>query len=72
MQVKTPEASQVTNFHVASVSLVKFLVHQKGERAFTSFLRDTSRYGAASAVQRQYGVSDLAQLDQVWKESVLR
>ena len=72
MQVKTPDASQVTSFHVASLSLVKFLVHQKGERAFTSFLRDASRYGTAKAVQRQYGVSDLARLDEVWRQSVLR
>lgn len=65
-----PPAERVTGFAVASVSLVEFLVRWKGERAFTTFLRDMKRYGPDAAVKRQYAAADANQLDQLWRKNV--
>jgi len=64
-------ATNVTAFHVESVSLVEFLVRWQGEKAFTAFLRDAQRYGVESAFKRQYGVKDFQQLETEWKKNVL-
>jgi hypothetical protein len=66
-------AEQVTGFYVESVSLVEFLVRLKGEKAFTSFLRDSERYGVEAALGRQYsdhGIKDSESLQQVWLRSL--
>ena len=54
-----------------SSSLVAFLVKSKGEKAFTTFLRDAQRYGLAAALKRQYGVADARQLGDAWMQSEL-
>lgn len=66
-----PPADRVTGFLVQSVSLVEFLVKWKGEKAFTTFLRDTQRYGQEAALKRQYGVTDAGQLQEVWRQNAL-
>jgi len=59
-------AQSVTGFYVESVSLVDFLVRAKGEKAFTTFLRDAQRYGAEAAIKRQYGYADVRELETAW------
>jgi hypothetical protein len=70
-ELKAPPAERLTAFTVESVSLVAYLVKAKGERAFTAFLRDAQRYGLASALKRQYGMSDAKQLGDAWMQSEL-
>lgn len=64
-------ADRVTGWYVGSVSLVDFLVKWKGEKAFTTFLRDSARYGQAQALKRQYGVADVRELDEAWARGAL-
>jgi hypothetical protein len=64
LSLSDPPADRVTGFYVGSVMLVEFLVRTKGEKAFLTFLRDSQRYGLASALRRQYGVADPRQLDE--------
>lgn len=66
LELTAPPADRVTGFYVGSVALVEFLVRWKGEKAFTTFLRDGQRYGLASALKRQYGVDDARHLEEVW------
>jgi hypothetical protein len=66
-----PQAEQITAYAVESVSLVDFLVRWKKEKAFTTFLRDCQRYGTASALKRQYGITSPQQLEKLWRENVL-
>jgi hypothetical protein len=71
LELKGPPAERATGFYVESVSLVAYLVKSKGEKAFTTFLRDSQRYGVAAALKRQYGVSGAKQLGDVWMQSEL-
>lgn len=71
LDVAAPPADRVTGFLVESTSLVEFLVQWKGEKAFTTFLRDSQRYGTPAALKRQYGVDDAGQLQDVWMRSAL-
>ncbi len=61
-----PPNDRVTGYYVGSVSLVDFLVRWKGDKAFTTFLRDSQRYGLPAALKRQYGVNDAKQLEEMW------
>ncbi len=65
-----PPAEKITGFYCGSVSLVEYLVKLKGEKAFAVFLRNGQRYGAASALQREYGL-DPAALDAAWQRAAL-
>ena len=65
LALTAPPADKVTGFYVGSVSLVEFLVRYKGEKAFTTFLRDGQRYGVPAALKRQYGVADARQLEEM-------
>ena len=69
--MKAPPAERLTGFTVESVSLVAYLAKSKGERVFTAFLRDAQRYGLASALKRQYGMTDAKQLGDAWMQSEL-
>ncbi len=71
VELKAPPAERATGFYVESVSLVAFLVKSKGEKAFTTFLRDAQRYGLSAALKRQYGVADARQLGDAWMQSEL-
>lgn len=56
-------ADRVTEFHVGSFALVKFLVAWQGERVFVDFLGSAQRYGAAGALNKVYGLADAGRLD---------
>lgn len=71
LEAAAPPADRATGYAVGSVSLVEFLVRWKGEKAFTTFVRDAQRYGLASALKRQYGVSDARELEAAWKRGGL-
>ena len=62
-------AERSTEFHVASASLVGFLVAWRGEAEFRSFLGLSRRYGAEKAARQVYGVESLARLDTAWRQS---
>jgi len=65
-----PPSDHVTGYYVGSVTLVDFLVRWKGDKAFTTFLRDSQRYGLTAALKRQYGVDDAKQLEEIWLKNV--
>jgi hypothetical protein len=67
-----PAAEKITGFHCGSVSLVEYLVKLKGEKHFTTFLRDCQRYGSVSALKRQYGVESPKDLQEAWLKAALK
>ena len=67
-----PAAEKITGFHCGSVSLVEYLVKLKGEKHFTTFLRDCQRYGSASGLKRQYGFETPKVLQDAWLKSALK
>ena len=69
LKLPAPPKEKVTGYYVGSVAIVEFLVRWKGEKAFTTFLRDSQRYGLESAMKRQYGVSGPQQLEALWLQS---
>ena len=70
-QSKAPPADRVTEFYVESASLVSFFVKWKGEREFTTFLREAERYGFSGALTKHYGIKDVQQLETTWKKAAL-
>ena len=70
-QSKVPPADRVTEFYVESASLVSFFVKWKGEREFTTFLREAERYGFSGALTKHYGIKDVQQLETTWKKAAL-
>jgi hypothetical protein len=67
-----PAAEKITGFHCGSVSLVEYLVKLKGEKHFTTFLRDCQRYGSVSALKRQYGIEGAKHLQDAWLKASLK
>jgi hypothetical protein len=65
-----PPADKVTGFYTAAVTLVEYLVKVRGEKAFTTFLRDSQRYGIEAALRRNYD-TDAKKLDTAWRQAVL-
>lgn len=62
-----PEPRLVGAFYAQSVSLVEFLLRQKGgAKSFADFVRDGERDGYAASLRRHYGWS-FAELDRHWK-----
>jgi hypothetical protein len=61
-----PAAEKITGFYCGSVSLVDYLVKLKGEKHFTTFLRDCQRYGSTSALKRQYDIASPKVLQDAW------
>ncbi len=59
------DAAHITAFYVESVSVVEFLVAEKGPRAFVQFLRDVPG-GLDTALQKHYGCPDVADLQNRW------
>jgi tetratricopeptide (TPR) repeat protein len=60
-----PDAASVTVFYVESVSVVEFLVNQKGPASFAAFVRDSAD-GLDAALQKHYGLRDVATLQDHW------
>ncbi|VTT99309.1 Uncharacterized protein OS=Singulisphaera acidiphila (strain ATCC BAA-1392 / DSM 18658 / VKM B-2454 / MOB10) GN=Sinac_5936 PE=4 SV=1: Peptidase_MA_2 [Gemmataceae bacterium] len=72
LEMKDFPAEKVTGFYCQSVSLTDHLIRAAGnERNFTIFLRDTQRYGTASALKRQYGFDSPQALEASWKRAAL-
>jgi hypothetical protein len=72
LEMKDFPAEKVTGFYCQSVSLTDHLIRAAGnERNFTIFLRDTHRYGTASALKRQYGFDSPQALEASWKRTAL-
>lgn len=67
-----PAVEKITGFCCGSVSLTEYLVKLKGEKHFTTFLRDCQRYGSASALKRQYGVESPKDLQDAWLKAALK
>jgi len=67
-----PTAEKITGFYCGSVSLVEYLVKQKGEKHFTTFLRDSQRYGSTSALKRQYEIESPKALQEAWLKVAIR
>jgi hypothetical protein len=65
-----PPAEKITGFSTAAVTLVEYLVKARGEKAITTFLRDTQRYGVEAALRRNYD-TDAKKLDAGWRQTVL-
>jgi hypothetical protein len=65
-----PKAERVTGFYASAVTLVEYLVKLRGEKAFTTFLRDGQRYGIEAALRRNYD-TDARKLDTAWRQTVL-
>ena len=64
MQMKDyPDPRLVTAFYAQSVSLVEFLVQQKGPQQFTQFVRDGLRSGCETALKRHYGYQGFDDLE---------
>jgi hypothetical protein len=61
-----PDPRYVGSFYAESVSVVDFLVHEKGPQTFTQFLREGLRTGYEPALRRHYGINDFAELEQRW------
>lgn len=60
-----PEA-YVGAFYAESVSLVDFLVKEKGPQVFTQFVRDGLTNGYEQALQQHYGYRNFEDLEQRW------
>lgn len=67
-----PAAEKITGFCCGSVSLVDYFVKLKGEKHFTTFLRDCQRYGSASALKRQYGIESYKALQDAWLKAAIK
>lgn len=61
-----PEARYVGAFYAESVSLVDFLVKEKGPQVFSQFVRDGLRGGYEPALQRHYGYRNYYELELNW------
>lgn len=66
-----PGAEKITGFYCESVSLVEFLVKLRGERNFTIFIRDSHRYGVASALKKTYELDGPPALERALRQRVL-
>jgi hypothetical protein len=63
-----PDAATVTVFYVESVSVVEFMVNQKGTAEFVQFLKD-ARSGFEPALQQHYGLQSISQLEEAWRRA---
>jgi hypothetical protein len=66
-----PDRRFLRPFLAESVSLVDFLVQERGAQTFTHFLRDGARDGYETALQRTYGWN-FRQLEQQWQRHAFR
>jgi hypothetical protein len=62
-----PDPRALGPFYAQSVSLVQFLVQEKGPQALVPFLRCAQRQGAGPALRRHYGMT-FEELEQRWRQ----
>lgn len=65
-----PKARQVGVFYAQSVSLVDYLVQQRGPATLAEFVRDGLRQGYDAALRKHYGC-DFSTLQQQWQAHAL-
>jgi hypothetical protein len=65
-----PKSRQVGVFYAQSVSLVEFLVQQRGPQTLAEFVRDGLREGYDAALRKHYGW-DFGTLQQQWQAQAL-
>jgi len=63
-----PDAAAVTQFYIESVSVVEFLVNQKGPAEFVAFMHDTNQ-GFDPALAKHYGMRNVSALDDAWRRA---
>lgn len=61
-----PEPRAIPVFYAQSVSLVDFLVSEKGARVFSQFLREGMQSGYEPALRHYYGCRNFADLERRW------
>jgi tetratricopeptide (TPR) repeat protein len=61
-----PDAALITVFYVESVSVVEFLVAEKGPQVFVQFVRDVTKSGLQNALQKHYDCQSVATLQDRW------
>jgi hypothetical protein len=61
-----PEAALITVFYVESVSVVDFLVTEKGPQEFVQFVHDVAKTGLEAALQKHYDCRGVAMLQERW------
>jgi hypothetical protein len=66
-----PEPRRMGPFYAQSVSLVEFLMHEKGPQTVARFLRDGLRDGYESALKRHYGW-EIQELERRWRDYAFR
>jgi hypothetical protein len=64
-----PQARRVGAFYAQSVSLVDFLVKERGSVAFAQFLRDALRDGYETALEKHYNYRGFEELEARWKKN---
>ena len=64
-----PDARYVGVFYAQSVSLVEFLANEKGPTVFTAFLIDGLQSGYLAALEKHYGMQNIAELESRWQRS---
>ena len=62
-----PDAGLITAFYVESVSVVDFLVAEKGPQEFVHFLRDAAKSGLDAALQKHYDCRTVTMLEERWR-----
>ncbi|MCS6866869.1 MAG: hypothetical protein RMJ56_13770 [Gemmataceae bacterium] len=72
LELKDIPTEGITGFYCQSVSLTEYLIGRGGERNFKIFLNDAQRYGLLQALKRQYGIDNIAALEQAWKRECLQ
>jgi hypothetical protein len=62
-----PDAAQITVFYVESVSVVEFLVAEKGPQEFVQFVRDAGKTSLDAALQKHYACRNVTTLEERWR-----
>jgi hypothetical protein len=62
-----PDAALITVFYVESVSVVDFLVAEKGPQEFVQFLHDVAKSGLDAALQKHYDCRSVTMLEERWR-----
>lgn len=65
-----PQPRQISAFYAQSVILVDYLAKQRGPAVFASFVRDGLREGYEPALQKHYGLTGFAELQQRWNQQL--
>jgi hypothetical protein len=61
-----PHPSRVAAFYGQSLSLTSFLISRDSPATLVAFLQDALRYGHDAALRDRYGISNVAELEQLW------